>query len=149
NWRSNYDRYLRFVSSSMIEAERGDGQLVSFDLDGGVWVTDSDIDLTLSSSGSNWVLTDRDDAVETYTSAGGRGLLSSIELRNGYTQTLSYSSFLVNTVSDSYGRSLDLTYSSIGLLTEVTTPDNLILTYDYVMLGSAGLLNSVTYNTSP
>lgn len=30
NWRSNYDRYLRVVSTTEIDAERPDGQVVSF-----------------------------------------------------------------------------------------------------------------------
>jgi len=150
NWRSNYDRYLHFISADYINVERADGQVVGFSSGSGTWSTDTDIRLQLSSSGSNWLLTDPDDTVETYSSSGGRGLLSSIRLRNGYTQTLSYSSGNLSTVTDSYGRTLALSYSSsTGLLSGVTTPDTLALTYGYTMYSSANTLTSVSYNTSP
>lgn len=152
NWRSNYDRYLRFVSSTYIEAERTDGRLVSFDDVGGTWTPDSDVNLRMTSAGGTWTLTDADATVETYSSAGGRGRLGSIRLRGGYTQTLSYSSTTgaLASVTDSYSRSLGFSYSSsTGLLTGVTTPDTLALTYGYAMFGSATMLTSVSYNTSP
>jgi len=138
NWRSNYDRYLHFVSANYINVERMDGQVVSFSSSSGIWSTDTDIDLKLSSSGSNWLLTDPNDTVETYFTSAGKGLLSSIALRNGYTQTLSYASGSVSKVTDSYGRSLSLSYSSsTGMLTGVTTPDTLALTYGYTLYSSA------------
>jgi RHS repeat-associated protein len=151
NWRHNYDRYLHFVSSAdYIDAERADGQIVSFISSGGAWGTDTDIFLQLASSGSNWLLTDRDGNVETYSSAGGRGQLDTIRQRNGYTQTLSYSTGVLASVSDSYSRSLSFSYSSsTGFLTNITTPDTLALTYGYTMFGSASTLTSIAYNTSP
>lgn len=148
NWRTNFDRYLHFISANQIEAERATGQVVSFSSIGGAWATDTDIDLKLSSSGSNWLLTDANDTVETYTSSGGKGLLSSIKLRNGYTQTLIYASGTLASVSDSYGRALTLSYSS-GLLQTLATPDSATLTYGYTMFRSAYGLTSVSYNTSP
>jgi len=98
--------------------------------------------------------------------------LSSITLRNGYTRTLSYGStaalpiatevlilnpaypfsFNITTlqsVTDSYGRQLNLAYNSNRLQT-VTTPDNLVLTYGYTAINSSTtMLTSVGYNTSP
>ena len=151
SWRHNYDSYLHFASTNEIEAERASGQVVSFFFSSGSWSTDTDVDLKLASSGSNWLITDPDDTVETYTSTGGRGQLSTIKLRNGYTQTLNYSSGLLSTVTDSYNRSLGFSYSSAGLLTGVTTPDILALTYGYTYFASGGTYKqtSVSYNTSP
>lgn len=152
NWRNNYDRYLHFISSNYIDAERADGQTISFISSGGVWATDPDIYLQLSSAGSDWTLTDRNGTSETYFSSAGKGFLSSIALRNGYTQTLSYSSGVLSQVTDSYGRSLNLSYSSsTGLLTGVTTPDTLALSYGYLLYASANTyrLSTVSYNTSP
>ncbi|MCE6978581.1 RHS repeat protein [Pseudomonas frederiksbergensis] len=149
NWRTNYDRYLHFSSNSLIEAERASGQVITFLSAAGVWSTDSDINLKLSSSGSNWNLTDSNDTVETYTSSGGKGLLSTIRSRNGYTQTLSYTSGALSSVSDSYGRTLQLNYSSAGVISSVATPDTLVLSYGYTMFSSSNMLTSVSYNTSP
>jgi uncharacterized protein RhaS with RHS repeats len=75
-------------------------------------------------------------------------VLNTIKLRNGYTETLNYTSGVLTSVSDSYSRTLGFTYTS-GLLTGVTTPDTLVLTYGYTTVAGASLLTSVSYNTSP
>ena len=149
-WRSTYDRYLRFVSSSAVTAERADGQEVNFNLTGSTWTPDSDVDLTLVQSGSTWALTDKDDTVETYSAINAtEAILQSIKYRNGYTQTLAYnSSNAVTAVTDSYNRSLDFTYQS-GLLQTVSTPDGLTLTFGFTPEGTGNLLTSVSYSTSP
>jgi len=148
NWRSNYDRYLRVVSATEIDAERPTGQVVSFVLVSGTWTPDTDVDMTLTNSGSTYTLTDHDDTIETYTVSGSTGTLNSIALPNGYTQTMNYTSSVLTSVSDSYSRSLTFTYTS-GLLTGVSTPDSATLTYGYTTVSSQNLLTSVTYNTSP
>lgn len=148
NWRTNYDRYLRVVSSTQLAAERPDGQMVNFALSGGVGTPDSDVDIKLTYSGSTYTLTDSNDAVETYTVTSGKGVLSSIAYPNGYTQTMNYTSGVLTSVSDSYSRSLSFTYTS-GVLTGVTTPDSATLTYGYTTTAGKSLLTSVTYNTSP
>ena len=147
NWRTQYDRYLQLISSSQVVAEREDGQLLTFNLVSGVWTPATDVDMTLTNSGSTWTLTDHYDNVETYTASTSVAYLNSIKARNGYTLTLAYNgSNQLTTVTDSYSRQLGLTYTS-GLLTQVTTPDSLVLTYGYNTGGT--LLTSVSYNTSP
>ncbi|HEU5352163.1 MAG TPA: Ig-like domain repeat protein [Terracidiphilus sp.] len=150
-WRSNYDRYLNFVSSSEIAAERPDGQEITFHQSGSSWVSDSDIDDTLTQSGTTWTLKDHDDTVETYTKlSSGEGQLQSIALRNGYTQTMAYNaSGQLSTVTDSYNRQLTFTYSN-GTIATVTTPDGLVLTYGYNSVSNPNdRLASVSYSTSP
>jgi len=154
HWRSNYDRYLRIASGSSVTAERADGQVLAFTLSGGVWTSDSDVDLKLAQSGSTWTLIDNADTVETYaTISATEARLTSIQARNGYTQTLSYNSGgqLVS-VNDSYNRSLGFTYQN-GLLQKVTTPDTLVLSYGYASSGvTAGVLDrlaSVSFSTAP
>ncbi len=148
NWRSNYDRYLRLVSATQVIAERPNGQQVTFTLNGSGWTTDTDIDLALTNSGSNWTLTDHWDNVETYVNSGSsEATLQTIQTRNGYTQTLQYTGSQVGSVTDSFGRKLILAYSN-GLLQSVITPDGLILTYGYSS-GSAPVLTSVGYSTTP
>ena len=148
NWRSNYDRYLRAVSASLVTAERADGRVINFKLVSSVWTPDSDVDVKLTNSGSTYTLTDSDDTVETYTVSSGKGTLSSIAFPNGYTQTLTYTSGKLTSISDSYSRTLSLTYTGSDL-TGVSTPDSATLTYGYTSTAGSDLLTSVTYNTSP
>jgi RHS repeat-associated protein len=156
NWRSNYDSYVDASSASMVSVERADGQMLDFTLSGGKWVTDSDVDLGLTRSGSSWTLTDADDTVETYTSDSTTSVsrLTSIRARDGYTQTLKYNSNdQLASVTDSYNRTLDFTYAGNGLLATVKTPDGLVLSYAYTASGLSGTaedrLSSVAYSTSP
>jgi RHS repeat-associated protein len=152
NWRHSFDRYLHIVNPSAIYgaiAERETGQYISFSSSSGTYTTDPDLDYSLTKSGTTWTLTAPDDTVETYSQSGAEATLSSIKLRNGYTQTMHYTSGKLSSVSDTYGRTIGLSYTS-GLLTGLTTPDSLSLTYGYVSFGSGGhLVSTVTYNTSP
>jgi RHS repeat-associated protein len=148
-WRSTYDRYLDITGGSVI-AERADGQELTFTLNGSNWVSDSDVDVQLGQAGSSLMLTNSDDSVETYNADG---LLTSIQARDAYTQTMQYmGGNQLASVTDSFGRSLQFTYDG-ELLQTVTTPDGLVLTYGYNSSGvSPGVLDrlaSVTYSTSP
>jgi YD repeat-containing protein len=148
HWRSNFDRYLNLTSSSAVTAERPDGQQLSFVLNAGIWTPDTDIDYILINSGSMWTLTGPDDTVETYTASGTKGLLQTIKLRNGYTQTMNYTSGQLTSVTDSYNRAISFTYTN-NLLTGLTTPDSVAVTYGYSTVSGAGLLTKISYNTSP
>jgi len=149
NWRSNFDRYLQLSPSTVI-AERADGQQLTFTLSGSAWVTDSDVDVTLAHSGSTWTLKDHNDVTETYTAINSsEAQLSTIAVRNGYTQTMHYNSgHQLTSVTDSYSRSLTLTYSS-GMLNTLATPDSTTITYGYTAAGAGENLTSVSFPTSP
>ena len=156
-WRSTFDRYLRIVSGAQYDingigsviAERADGQEVVFTSNGSSLVPDSDVDIKLVPSGSNWILTNSDDTVEFYNASG---VLTTIQARNGYTQTLQYNGSQLVSVTDSFGRSLQFAYQN-NLLHTVTAPNGLVLTYGYNSSGQKpGVLDrlmSVTYSTSP
>ena len=169
NWRTNYDRYLQ-IGATTIVAERADGRQVNFNLSGSSWVPDTDVDMTLTQSGSTYTLTDHNDNVEVYNTAStlfgtllvNFGQLASITARNGYTQTLTYSGNQLQSVTDSYGRSLTFTYtgayvyapigflaSGSGVLETVTTPDGLVITFTLTAVTGGNLITSVSYNTSP
>jgi RHS repeat-associated protein len=160
HWTTNYDRSLVVVNSAQTQviAHRPDGQQLTFNRVGGIWTPDSDVDMTLTADGDKWTLTGHDDTAETYfmtlpVNEPGFGRLTTIEARNGYTQTIDYNSGnRLSSVTDSYDRKLIFTYTN-GLLTQVTTPDSLILTYTYnssgVKPGIDDRLASITYNTSP
>jgi RHS repeat-associated protein len=161
NWRSSYDRYIFLFSSTQVAAQRADGQILVFNLTSGVWTPDSDVDYTLTNSGTTWTLTNPDDTIETYgpTPSGSYAQtslaqLNTIQSRNGYTKNLTYNSFgQLTSVTDSYNRSLILTYENGGSLYSVTTPDNTTITYGYSSNYSSptGIptLTSVTYPTTP
>ena len=83
NWRTNYDRYLRDVSSTQATVERPDGRAINFNLISSVWTPDTDVDVKLTKSGSTWTLTDSDDTAEVYTESSGKGTLNSITLPDG------------------------------------------------------------------
>jgi len=151
-WRTTYDRYtdiapdyLLGVSPTTIVNERPDGSQLVFVGVNGAYTTDKVNDAILTYSGSTYTIKFHDDTVETYIAVGKKGALSSITYRGGYTQTMAYNgSGQLSTVTDSYGRKLTFTYTG-SLLTQVTTPDSLVLTYGY----TSGNLTSVSYNTSP
>lgn len=146
NWRTNYDRYLRLVSSTSVIAERPDGQQVTFTLNGSTWTTGTDIDLTLTNSGSTWTLTDHGDNVETYSTSGGQeALLQTIRARNGYTQTLTYIATQLSVVADSYHRELTFLYNSDGTLQTASTPDGTTVTFGFSS-GSPKVLTSAAYS---
>jgi RHS repeat-associated protein len=150
NWRSNYDRFLH-LGTSTVNAERPDGQILTFMLKSAVWTPDSDVDVTLTKSGSTWTLTDHNDTVETYTtlSGGAYAQLNSIKLRDGYTMTMGYNgSNQLTSVRDSYSRELVLSYSG-ELLESVFTPDSTTIKYGYKAAGSSDVLSSVSYPTTP
>jgi RHS repeat-associated protein len=149
-WRSNFDRYIVKLSPASVIAERADGQQLLFTLQAGIWTPDSDVDVTLTGSGSTWTLTDHDDTVETY-SANSTGIVSSlttVQSRNGYTQTLTYTSGQLTSITDSYGRSLMFSISN-GLLTSIATPDNGTIYYSYTSTGYNSNLTAVTYPSTP
>jgi RHS repeat-associated protein len=150
DWRSNYDRKLILTLPNYVSPTRPDGRVISFQSSSGSWIGDSDVDVQLTQSGTTWTLTDTDDTVETYTTIStNAALLTSIRARNGYTQTLQYdaNNFLVS-VTDSYGRMLSFSYQN-GLLSTVTTPDGLVLSYSVSLIQSYyNMLTQVTYSTT-
>ena len=125
---------------------------------------DTDFDLRLTQTGSTWTVTDWDDNVETYTTIkGSPGVLKSIKARGGYTQTMHYTanpnpfvpSPRLTSVTDSYGRTLTITYDNTdcaGFVTcigSITAPDGLVLTYGYSTIGPSIVLTKVSYSTTP
>ena len=104
NWRHSFDRYLHIINPSAIygvTAERETGQYVNFSSSSGTYTPDSDLDYTLTKSSSTWTLTAPDDTAEIYFQSGAEATLQSITRRNGYTQTLHYSSAgLLTAVTD-------------------------------------------------
>nr|WP_281383593.1 RHS repeat-associated core domain-containing protein [Granulicella aggregans] len=151
NWRSNYDRYIKLISSTLVYAERPDGRILTFSYNSstGNWVSDTDVDMRLTNSGSTWTLKDHQDVTEVYTAiSSSEAQLNTIATSAGYVQTLNYTGAVLNSVSDSYSRTLSFTYTGTTL-TGVTTPDPLVLSYSYDTPTGGSRLKTVGYNTTP
>jgi RHS repeat-associated protein len=147
NWRSNFDRYLN-LSSGKVIAERPDGRQITFTQNGSAWTTDTDVDVRLAGSGSTWTLIDNNDTIEIYkTLTSTEALLQTIVTRNGYTQTMAYhASNLLDSVTDSFNRTLAFSYNN-GRLATVATPDDTTITFGYD--SSSTILTSADYSTQP
>lgn len=155
HWQSNFDRYIYWQTGDTFAiVQRPNGQQLVFNLVSSVWTPDSDVDYKLTQSGSTWTLTTPDDSVETYTTAssGYVAILESIVARNGYTQTLTYTSTLpqqLSSVTDSYNRTLTFAYNTNGTIASVETPDSTTITFGYTSTSDGSTLTSVAYPTSP
>ena len=62
--------------------------------------------------------------------------LKSIEYPGGYSQTLQWSNGSIASVTDSHGRSLNLTHNSHGILTSLIAPDGQTYNFEYDFLDS-------------
>jgi RHS repeat-associated protein len=149
-WHSNFDAWLTLTPTgydppSYVFAILPDGREISFQQTSGYnfvardynplappwasWAIAPNVTETLTHVGSTWLLTLSDDTVYTFDTTGR---LTSIQYRGGYTQTLTWDSNGNNTVvADNLGRSLTLTYGANGLLSQLTDPDNNIVSYTY------------------
>jgi YD repeat-containing protein len=156
-WRSNFDRRVRLMTAASARAIRPDGTVHYYQLSAGLWTGEKDVANKLTrltdanGQASGWTLLAADeDTLETYDV---NGYLSSIKARNGQTQVLVRSTAatptniapkpnLLLSVTDHFGRQLQLTWDSSSRISSVTDPDGRIYTYAY---DSAGRLSTVTY----
>jgi YD repeat-containing protein len=122
-----------------VEAYRDDGHILNFTVSGSTFTAEPGVDdrLVATSSGG-YQLTDDEDDVETYD---GTGKLLSVSDRAGDTQTLSYSSGVLSSVTDSFGHALTFTYNGNQQLTKVAQPDGSTVQFAY---DGAGRLSQVT-----
>ncbi len=157
-------------SGTMTEAVayRPDGSVVFFNLVGAVWTADPDVALRLNvaidGAGVPFAtLTDTDDSVERYDQLGR---LASISSRDGFTQTLSYTTTSAGTVfshndvrqvSDPQGRVLTFGYNANLQVASMTDANGATtqLTYDanhnlatviHPDLGSGTTTRTYSYN---
>src|SRR5216683_3774799 len=144
-WRSVFDAYLDVSNPGWYAyVHRPDGQVLEMDFSYGSYTwypPQADVDLQLTHTGSNWVLTDSDDTVWTFTQLTAQApaaVLTSIQRRGGYTQNLQYdASNQLASVTDSYGRTLQFTFQN-GLLSTMTAPDGGVYQYLYQTSSNGG-----------
>lgn len=75
-----------------------------------------------------FILTLVSGQIETYSSSGR---LLTIDFPGGYSQTLNYSADKLSYVEDSFGRRIDFSYKTSGLLETVTDPDGDVYEFSY------------------
>lgn len=156
-WQKRLDLSNLSASSPDITALRSDGTIIRFAGQGNGWVADGNkygsLQAVLNGSGAvtGWrLLETSSDITETYDADGK---LLSIQERNGWTTTLSYSDAstpasiaphgaLLIKVQNNFGRTLYLTYDPAGRISKMIAPDGAITQYSY---DANGMLNSVIW----
>jgi len=152
NWRSTYERRIRFSDSQLFPtafADRPGGNTLHFVLANGQFKADADVAdrlARLTDNGGNitgWQYTVAStEERETYDS---QGRLLTITGRTGIVWTLGYDSdSRLISIVDSFGRSLTFGYTS-DALTSFTDPDGKVYSYTHNAVGN---VTSVTYPDS-
>ena len=128
---------------------RPNGSVVVFELDAGIWSSNTHPDTSLEDTGTSWVYTDTNDTKETYDLDGK---LVSIEYRNGQTEQLEYdlttaqggdgNAATLDRVTGPFGHTILFRRQlSSGRLHGITIPDG-VISYSY---GSHSNLEYVRY----
>lgn len=103
-----------------VEADRDDGGTLRFNLNSNVFAAEPNVKLRLISANGGYQLTDSEDRVERYDSAGK---LMSITDRDGVVQTLTYDSGgLIASVVDSFARTLSFGHDAQGRVLTIEDP---------------------------
>jgi YD repeat-containing protein len=144
-WTHAYGANLKVINTSAVLVQRSEGKRYFYALVNGVWSADSDIPWILTQQKDaggvtiGWKLSVKDDQVETYDASGN---LISIKDRDGFTQTLTYTTGSLTKVTDNFGNSLNFTYNAAGQMATMTDPAGNITRYGY---DGSGNLKTVTY----
>jgi YD repeat-containing protein len=140
-WRSNFDAGISAMGSGMA-AYRPDGRIVYFALLAGAYRADADVKDRLARvvATGEWLYTDA--ASRTMEVYDPSGRLQSVQAASGGMLSLVYSNattpitiapgagYLIS-VSDSFGRTLAMTYNSTGRMTAVVMPNSSVITFGY------------------
>ncbi|WP_266169716.1 RHS repeat domain-containing protein [Dyella subtropica] len=130
-------------ASAGFSAFRPDGSSYFFSCFNGTCTAIGQSQVSLMVSSSGYTLTVENGDIETYDL---NGALVSIVSRDGYTQRLTYTRsgvlYSLNSVIDSFGRTLTFGYNTNSLLSQLTLPDGKTVQYGY---DTSGHLTGVTY----
>jgi len=161
HWRHSYSNRITYTpgtaGTGTATVTREDGRVSTYALSSGAWAGEPDVFDALSEqtdtngNPTGWTLLRVDTrSTEQYDATGH---LLSIQYQDGFTTTLTYSTattpitiapgvgYLI-TITDASQRTIQLTYTSSGLINHVTAPDGGSYSYGY---NSAGDLATVTY----
>ncbi|WP_158752833.1 RHS repeat-associated core domain-containing protein [Dyella sp. S184] len=161
HWRHSYSNRITYTpgttGTGTATVTREDGRVSTYALSSGAWAGEPDVFDALSEqtdtngNPTGWTLLRVDTrSTEQYDATGH---LLSIQYQDGFTTTLTYSTattpitiapgvgYLI-TITDASQRTIQLTYTSSGLINHVTAPDGGSYSYGY---NGAGDLATVTY----
>jgi RHS repeat-associated protein len=125
---------------------RDDGQMLRFPIIGGAVSNPPGVSVSLAITASGFAVTDDQDTVETYNTAG---VLQSITSRTGVVQTLSYnSSGLWSGVTDSFGNSLSVTRNANGSVASIAINGGGTMQYSYDILRRFSAVTNLDGTTS-
>jgi RHS repeat-associated protein len=142
-WTHSYNVFL-FSQLGAVFRFDGAGRVTRYKLGhGGTFIAAPGYFETLTQSGTDFTLTQKDQTKYTFSSIPGTPFLvggpvyrlTSIVDRNGNTTTLSYSGGNLVTVMDTYGRVLTFTYNAQNHLSSVKDPDGRVTTFQYDSTG--------------
>ncbi|MFN8756771.1 MAG: DUF6531 domain-containing protein [Burkholderiales bacterium] len=141
NWRFSYDRHLKTEGDNTIWISRADGRILYFHLMGGSWKPDSDVSDQLTVSTGSYTYFDSVTRETEVFDASGR--LTSITDQTGNITTLEFTSGALSKVTDPFGRSLAITYTTgqRPKIATITDPQGGVYSYAY----SGELVSQVTF----
>ena len=154
HWRGMYDKSIA-ETNDIAKVIRSDGKVLEYAGTNGVWDADPNIIETLDeitdaqNQRTGWQFTTSDDTVEDYDADGK---LLTLTIRNSLTQSLTYNvssanggddnSNTLDTVTDSFSRSLSFTYDANSRVSSMTEPNGNTYNYAY---DANNNLSTVTY----
>ena len=139
-----FSTYLPAPATTAYEYDviRDNGQTLRYTMQNGVVNNPVGVSIRLAVTGSGFTVTDDDDNVEVYNTAG---VLQSITSRAGVVQTMAYdTNGLLKTVTDSFGNSLVITRNTASQIATVAVNGGASVQYAYAGAGFYFGLQTVT-----
>lgn len=129
-WTHNYNLLLFGGHAGSLGLKQGDGRIVYFRLDNGIYYPDASSGETsyLTFTNNAYTLTEKNGITYTFNS---NGKLTSIRDRNGNTTAFAYNGNNLTSVTDPSGRTIYLTYDSQGRISTVTGTNNNVYNFTY------------------
>ncbi|BAL27419.1 hypothetical protein AZKH_p0536 (plasmid) [Azoarcus sp. KH32C] len=137
NW--NLFPRLSFLSGTTSTLTYPDGRVIAFNLIGGQWQADADVQERLAQSGSGWQVTFPEGRIEVFDD---NGMFIASRHISGLGFAVAYPSAARTIITDSFGRSLTLDLDALGRLDHVTDPAGGVYRYTY---DANGNLATVAY----
>ena len=143
-WTHSYNIFLFNQLGAMFRFD-GDGRVTRYGLGlGGTFIAQpGDFETLVRNPDGTFTLTQTDQTVFTFASIPGTPflvggpvyMLTSIVDRNGNRTTLTYTSGLLTSITNAYGRSMTLAYNAQNHLTSLTDPAGRVTQFQYDSTG--------------
>ncbi|KAF0145269.1 MAG: YD repeat-containing protein [Nitrospirae bacterium] len=143
-WTHNYNLALFSNFENSIGLKQGDGKVVYFRLDNGIYYPDANSgeDSYITYTSETYTLIEKDGTTYNFNSLGK---LISVRDRNGNTTTLTYNGDSLTAITDPSGRTITLTYDSTNRISSVRDINNNTYTFAYT---DGNALSAISYQQS-